>query len=69
MHTYLAFARMTYTESLTLQGTLDVPDGADAQQLARATFGDAWLELVLVAQSELHWAIQEDAPVATEAHT
>ena len=67
METYLVFARATYADPLSFQGTLEVQAGRSPNQLALDTYGSDWVELVLIPASEAHWAIQEEIPLAMEA--
>ncbi len=66
MGRYLVFARSEYAEPLRHQGDLEVPGGADPAALARARFGDGWVELVLVPESAIEWVMRE-APVEARA--
>jgi hypothetical protein len=68
METYLVFARAAYADPLSFQGTLEGPAGTHPHRLALDTYGSDWVELVLIPASEVHWAIQEETPLAMEAH-
>ncbi|GAB4432426.1 MAG: hypothetical protein OHK0015_19910 [Chloroflexi bacterium OHK40] len=67
MERYLVFARDAYAEPLSFQGALEAP-AASAPELALSTYGDTWLELVLIPEREVVWAIEEPAaPASLEA--
>jgi hypothetical protein len=61
---YLVFARSAYAEPLGFQGTLEVAAGQDPQRQALEIYGAEWVELALVPEREVFWAIEE--PVATD---
>lgn len=59
MDQYLVFARTAYAEPLSYQGMLAAPTGQPPEQLALETYSGDWLELVLIPQQEVFWAIEE----------
>lgn len=65
--TYLVFARAAYAEPLSFQGTLEVLAGELPNQRALDAYGDDWVELILLPESEAHWAILEQPSHAVEA--
>jgi hypothetical protein len=67
METYLVFARAAYADPLSFQGALEVSAGAHPNQLALDTYGSDWVELVLVPERDLFWAIKEKTSTTAEA--
>ena len=67
MERYLVFARAAYAEPLSLQGTLELPHGQAPQQPALDRYGGDWVELVLIAEQDAFWALQEATPAGPES--
>ncbi len=57
---YFVFARREYSEPLTQVGTLEAPAGRSVRDATAQQYGDHWLELVAIPESQLTWAIRED---------
>jgi hypothetical protein len=58
---YAVFARRASEEALTRIGTVEVAAGASVEDAACAKHGKDWIELVAIPETEMTWAIKEDA--------
>ena len=68
MNDYLVFARTEYSEPVEHQGNIQAADAEQAKKLAVERFGEQWLELLLVPESDVHWVMRkEEAEVETSA--
>jgi hypothetical protein len=67
METYLVFARAAYADPLSYQGSFEAAADANLNNIALDTYGDQWVELVLIPGVQAYWAIQEAPPPAIEA--
>ena len=61
MNDYLVFARTEYSEPVEHEGHLQAADHEEAKRLAVERFGEEWVELVLVPESEIHWVMRKEA--------
>ena len=63
MDNYMVFARTEYDEPLEHRGNFEAADDEEAKKTATERFGEEWLELVLIPQSEIHWVQRDEAEV------
>ena len=65
MNDYMVFARTEYSEPVEYQGKIQAVDDEEAKKAALDQFGGEWLELVLVPERDVHWAIRKEEAEAT----
>jgi len=57
---YMVFARTEYSEPVEHRGNIQAADDEEAKKVAVEQFGEEWLELVLVPERDVHWAIRKE---------
>lgn len=65
MNDYMVFARTDYSEPVEHRGNIQATDDERAKKVAVERFGEDWLELVLVPERDVHWAIRKEEVEAT----
>lgn len=60
MNDYMVFARTDYSEPVEHRGNIRAEDDEQARRVAVERFGEDWLELVLVPERDVHWAIRKE---------
>ena len=68
MERYFVFARTEYDEPLEHRGEVEAGGDEEARKLTLERFGNEWLEMSLVPESQVYWAErEEETEVGVEA--
>jgi len=68
MERYFVFARTEYDEPLEHRGEVEAGGDEEARKLVLERFGNEWLEMSLVPESQVYWAErEEETEVGVEA--
>lgn len=60
MEKYLVFARTEYDEPLEHRGDVEAGGAEEATKSALEEYGEEWLEMSLVPESQVYWAEREE---------
>ena len=60
MEKYFVFARTEYDEPLEHRGYVEAGSAEEAREQALGEYGEDWLEMSLVPESQVYWAVREE---------
>ncbi len=67
MESFLVFGRADYSEPLAELGSLAAQGPSEARSASLAQFGDEWVELSLVPESDAVWVLRDSGNGGSDA--